>query len=100
MRNLFREAVIRGPGLVRTAGVEPAHLTDANIRRLQVPQKRNRVTYDAEVKGFGARITANGARSSILNYRTRYGREGRYTMAISRIGKRPAPASKQLGRSG
>lgn len=44
-------------------------LTDSVVRNLEAPGKGNRVTYDAEVKGFGARVTAAGARSFILNYR-------------------------------
>ena len=47
---------------------------------MPVPKKGNRVTYDNEVTGFGARVTAGGARSFILNYRTRSGRERRYTI--------------------
>jgi hypothetical protein len=35
--------------------------------------------YDQDVKGFGRRVTAAGARSFILNYRTRGGRERRFT---------------------
>ena len=36
--------------------------------------------YDADVSGFGIRITPGGSRSFILNYRTRAGRERRYTI--------------------
>jgi integrase len=57
------------------------HLTDAIVRRLPVPDKGNKVSYDAAVAGFGARVTANGARSYILNYRVRgSSRERRYTI--------------------
>ncbi|EQB32262.1 hypothetical protein M529_10695 [Sphingobium ummariense RL-3] len=45
-----------------------------------MPAKGNRITYDSDVKGFGVRVTAAGARSFILNYRTRSGRERRYTI--------------------
>lgn len=55
-------------------------LTDAIIKRLPAPEKGNRLTYDADVKGFGVRVTANGARAFVLNYRTRTGRERRYTI--------------------
>jgi hypothetical protein len=44
----------------------------------------NKIEYDTEVKGFGARVTAGGARGLILNYRTKAGRERRIT-----IGSRP-----------
>jgi hypothetical protein len=40
----------------------------------------SRLGYDAGIAGFGCRVTANGARSYILNYRTRSGRERRYTI--------------------
>jgi integrase len=63
----------------------PQKLTDTIVRTLAVPEKSNRIEYDSEVKGFGARITAGGVRSFILNYRTRGGRERRYT-----IGQFPA----------
>ena len=58
----------------------PTHLTDASIKRLPTPKKGNRITYDDDVKGFGCRVTAAGARSFVLNYVTRGGRERRYTI--------------------
>lgn len=59
-------------------------LTDTTVDALPAPAKGNKITYDSEVKGFGCRVTAAGARSFILNYRNRTGRERRYT-----IGSRP-----------
>lgn len=47
-----------------------AHLTDGVVKRLPVPKTGNRITYDDEVAGFGCRVTAAGARSFVLNYRT------------------------------
>ncbi len=47
---------------------------------LAAPEKGNKIYYDADVKGFGCRVTANGARAFVLNYRTRAGRERRYTI--------------------
>src|SRR5215472_9252046 len=44
-------------------------LTDTIVRGLPAPERGNKVTYDDAVKGFGARVTANGARSFVLNYR-------------------------------
>lgn len=58
----------------------PVHLTDALIKRLPVPARGNRVTYDAVVKGFGCRITAGGARAFVLNYVNAGGRERRLTI--------------------
>jgi integrase len=55
-------------------------LTDGIVKALPTPKSGSRITYDSEVTGFGARITAAGARSFILNYRTRLGRERRYTI--------------------
>jgi integrase len=54
-------------------------LTDKLIKSLPSPPSANRITYDTEVKGFGVRITAAGARAFILNYRVS-GRERRYTI--------------------
>jgi len=55
-------------------------LTKDVVAKLEPPAKGNKITYDSEVSGFGVRVTANGARSFILNYRTRAGRERRYTI--------------------
>ena len=55
-------------------------LADGVVKTLPAPKSGSQITYDTEVKGFGARITAAGARSFILNYRTRLGRERRYTI--------------------
>jgi integrase len=55
-------------------------LSDNIVKRLSAPQTGNKVYYDSEEAGFGARVTAAGARSFILNYRTRIGRERRYTI--------------------
>jgi len=55
-------------------------LTDQTVHDLPLPASGNKVFYDAEAKGFGCRVTAKGARSFVLNYRTRDGRERRYTI--------------------
>jgi integrase len=55
------------------------HLTDAVVKRLPLPAKGSKITYD-DVRGFGCRVTAGGARSFILNYVTRAGRERRLTI--------------------
>jgi integrase len=56
------------------------HLTDAAVKRLPLPTKSNQITYDDDVPGFGVRVTAGGARSYVLNYVTRAGRERRFTI--------------------
>jgi len=43
-------------------------LTDKLVRGLPLPEKGAAITYDAEVPGFGIRVTANDARSFVLNY--------------------------------
>ena len=50
------------------------------IRTLQTPATGNKVYWDSEVAGFGVRVTANDARSFIMNYRTTAGRERRATI--------------------
>jgi integrase len=56
-------------------------LTDKQVRALEPPPTGNRITYDTEVKGFGARITANGAIAFVVNYRRRVdGLERRLTI--------------------
>jgi integrase len=57
-------------------------LTDALVRsdaRGPDPGRPWKISYDSEVTGFGVRVTKNGARSFILNYRAR-GIERRYTI--------------------
>jgi integrase len=55
-------------------------LTDATVRDLPLPATGNRITYDSEVHGFGARVTAKGARSFVLTYRNRDARQRRFTI--------------------
>jgi integrase len=51
------------------------------VKQLPAPERGNRIYYDLVVHGFGARVTAAGARSFVLNYRTRAtSRERRYTI--------------------
>lgn len=55
-------------------------LTDTIVKALPIPANGNKIAYDSDVKGFGCRVTKGGGRSFILNYRTRSGRERRYTI--------------------
>lgn len=55
-------------------------LTDTAIKALPIPATGNKIHYDTDVKGFGCRVTAAGARSFILNYRNQSGRERRITI--------------------
>jgi integrase len=55
-------------------------LTDALVKRLPAPEKGSRIVYDPTCPGFGVRVTAAGARSFVLNYHTKAGRERRITI--------------------
>jgi integrase len=55
-------------------------LTDTLAKALPAPATGSRITYDDTVKGFGLRVTAAGTRAFVLNYRTRAGRERRFTI--------------------
>ncbi len=56
-------------------------LTDKAVKALPAPARGNQITYDTEIKGFGARITAAGAIAFVLNYRRKAdGLERRYTI--------------------
>ena len=45
-------------------------LTDRAVKALPAPAKGNRIYFDGEVGGFAARVTAAGARSFVLDYRS------------------------------
>jgi integrase len=59
-------------------------LADKMVKGLPGPEpgaKTNaKITYDSEVAGLGCRVTTAGARSFVLDYRTRSGRKRRYTI--------------------
>jgi integrase len=44
-------------------------LTETLVKNLAPPATGNQITYDTELKGFGVRVTAKGAKAFILNYR-------------------------------
>jgi integrase len=54
-------------------------LDDKLVKVMAAPAAGNRIVYDAEIKGFGVRVTKAGAKAFILNYRAG-GRERRYTI--------------------
>lgn len=56
-----------------------ANLTETFARRVKAPPSGNRIHYDGEITGFGLRVTANEAKSFVLNYRFN-GQERRYTI--------------------
>lgn len=54
-------------------------LTDRLVKALPAPAAGNRIAYDAEVAGFGCRVTSAGAKAFVVNYRIA-GRERRLTI--------------------
>lgn len=46
-----------------------AFSTSKDILSLPAPESGNKIYYDDQIKGFGVRVTAAGARAFILNYR-------------------------------
>ncbi len=44
-------------------------LDEKVLKALPLPASGNKITYDSEVKGFGVRVTAAGAKAFVLNYR-------------------------------
>jgi integrase len=55
-------------------------LTDTGVKRLPAPARGNVITWDTAVTGLGARVTAADHRAFVLGYRTRAGRQRRYTI--------------------
>ena len=54
-------------------------IVEQTIKGLKPPATGNRIAWDSEIPGFGARITAAGIISFILDYRI-FGRQRRYTI--------------------
>jgi integrase len=52
---------------------------EQTIKRMKAPKESNCIEWDAEIPGFGVRITAGGVISFILDYRI-FGRQRRYTI--------------------
>jgi integrase len=67
----------------------PKALTDAIVRRLKAPEKRNIIYFDDRLPGFGVQVTAAGTRSFIYRDRTKLGRQRQAT-----IGTFPAWSTK------
>jgi integrase len=55
-------------------------LTDRAIKAIAAPKHGMQLVYDTMVTGFAVRVTAAGAKSFVLRYRTRHGRERTYTI--------------------
>lgn len=67
-------------------------LTKQVLDRLKPPAKGSKITWDAEIPGFGVRVTESGAVAFILNYRI-FGRQRRYT--IGPYPELPATAARE-----
>jgi integrase len=83
-----------------TSAADKESLTDRFCDLAQGPSDGRRdylIYYDPEVKGFGLRVTRNGAKSFILNYRAD-GIERRYTIGTFRDPWRVAGARKEALR--
>jgi integrase len=63
----------------RTRTSTMANLTQTFAKRVKPPKTGYRIHYDGGLHGFGLRVTSNGAKSFVLNYRV-HGRERRYTI--------------------
>ncbi len=63
----------------RTQTDVASRITETMVKTASAPEKGARIIYDADVKGFGLRVTAAGARAFVLNYRSA-GRERRLTI--------------------
>src|ERR1039458_2059597 len=56
-------------------------LTDKLVKELPAPERGNKITYDAEVRGLGVRVTTARLMTYIFNYRVKgSGTERRVTM--------------------
>src|SRR5215471_21705731 len=75
---------------------KPLRLTDAIVKRLPTPDTGNELTRDTAVKGYAACVTAAGSRSLVLDYRTRAGRQRRFT--IGRFGDWSVGAGREEAR--
>lgn len=54
-------------------------IVEQTIKRMTAPEENHYIEWDSEIPGFGARITAAGVVSFILDYRI-FGRQRRYTI--------------------
>jgi integrase len=54
-------------------------ISDAGVRKLK-PRSGTFIEFDTVVKGFGVRVTPAGTKAFVIDYRTRSGRQRRYTI--------------------
>lgn len=70
-----------------------AKITKRVVDAAEAPASGKEIIWDTDVKGFGLRLTAGGAKSYILNYRTLEGRSRQFT-----IGKHGSPWTPDTAR--
>jgi hypothetical protein len=75
--------------------VQRVKLTRTTVDRLQATDKEQ-IVFDAELRGFGIRVTPNGAKSYLIQYRNSEGRSRKLTLgAYARI---TADEARKLAR--
>ena len=74
------EATLERPLATVALSAEREPLSDTIIKRLPSPERGNKPHWDSAVPGFGVIVTAAGAKSFIFNYRTKAGRQRRFTI--------------------
>src|SRR5271167_878440 len=74
-----RRSQPKSTDMVRTWSMEMPNLTQTFAKRVKIPKAGYKIHYDDGLFGFGLRVTTNGAKSFVLNYRV-HGRERRYTI--------------------
>jgi len=57
-----------------------ARINKRTVDTLKTPEKRQALLWDSELRGFGVRITANGVKSYVLQYRNRFGKSRHLTI--------------------
>ena len=68
-------------------------IVERTIKDLRPPTTGYEITWDSEIPGFGARVTAAGAIAFVLDYRIA-GRKRRYT--LGKVPELSAPAARDL----
>jgi integrase len=76
----------------------PIRLTQTVVEALE-PRERPYVTYDSSVPGFGCRITPNGVRSWVFEYRPGGGRGPSRRMTLGRIDALPYPKARKAAEA-
>lgn len=74
---------------------ERRRITEQTLRKMRPPETNHRIEWDSEIPGFGARITAAGVISFVLDYRI-FGRQRRYT--IGQVGEYSVTAAREKAR--